>query len=94
MWSLLVFAVIGLLAGAAARMYYPGPQPVRVPGTLVLGVVGALAGGMVSWACWPLHDGLQVGNGLLAFFGSVVVLVLWSVWSYLRGLSNSRGTSP
>jgi hypothetical protein len=27
MWNLLVFALIGLLTGTAARMLYPGRQP-------------------------------------------------------------------
>jgi uncharacterized membrane protein YeaQ/YmgE (transglycosylase-associated protein family) len=57
MWNLLVFAVIGLFAGAAARLLYPGRRPVHILGTLVVGIVGALAGGMTSWSVWPNVDG-------------------------------------
>ena len=56
MWNVFVFALIGLLAGAAARMLYPGRQPMRILGTVVLGMVGALVGGMISYIYWPAVD--------------------------------------
>jgi uncharacterized membrane protein YeaQ/YmgE (transglycosylase-associated protein family) len=42
MWNFIVFALIGLFAGSTARMLYPGRQPVRILGTIVLGIIGAL----------------------------------------------------
>jgi uncharacterized membrane protein YeaQ/YmgE (transglycosylase-associated protein family) len=94
MWDLLAFALIGLLVGAAARMFYPGRQPVRTLDTLVLGLVGALGGGMTSWIYWPADRGFHIENYLLSILGSMLVIVLWSAWAYARSVSDSRSTSP
>jgi uncharacterized membrane protein YeaQ/YmgE (transglycosylase-associated protein family) len=88
MWNLLVFAVIGLLAGAAARVFYPGRQPTQILGTLALGMVGALAGGMISWLYWPAVDGqFQSGNLLMSILGAMTVIVSWAGVAYARSIS-------
>jgi uncharacterized membrane protein YeaQ/YmgE (transglycosylase-associated protein family) len=89
LWDLPVFALIGLLAGAAARMFYPGRQPMRILGTVALGTVGGLIGGMISWACWPEVDGqFQSGNLVMSIFGAVLVIAAWAGVSY--GAENRR----
>jgi uncharacterized membrane protein YeaQ/YmgE (transglycosylase-associated protein family) len=94
MWNLLVFALIGLLAGSAARMLYPGRQPMRVLGTLVLGMAGALAGGIFSWTYWPQVEGqFHTGNLLTSVLGAVVVIALWAGVAYGRALRGYRSTS-
>lgn len=91
MWNLLVFAVIGVLAGTAARMFYPGRQPTRIMGTLVLGMAGALAGGMLSWLFWPsVQDQFQSGNLLMSIVGAMLVIALWAGAAYTRSLSGYR----
>jgi len=57
MWNLLVFAVIGLLTGAAARLLYPGRRVTHILGTMLIGIIGGVAGGMISWLWWPAEDG-------------------------------------
>lgn len=95
MWNLLVFVVIGLLAGTAARMFYPGRQPLSILGTLVLGMVGALGGGLISWNWWPAVDHqFHSGNLLLSILGAMLVIALWSGWAYVRRFSEYRSTSP
>jgi uncharacterized membrane protein YeaQ/YmgE (transglycosylase-associated protein family) len=88
MWNVLVFALIGLLAGAAARVFYPGRQPTQILGTLALGMVGALAGGMISWLYWPAVDGqFQSGNLALSILGAMIVIMLWAGVAFARGPS-------
>lgn len=71
MENLLEFALIGLLAGTAARMFYAERQPTRIMGTLVLGMVGALGGGMISWIYWPTVDHpFHSGNLLPSILGA------------------------
>ncbi len=66
MISLIVFyIVIGLVIGALGRLVVPGRNPIGLPLTIVLGIVGALAGGMISFAL-GLH-------GLLSLIVSVLV---------------------
>jgi uncharacterized membrane protein YeaQ/YmgE (transglycosylase-associated protein family) len=88
MSTLLVFAGVGLLVASAARLFYPGRQPLHILGTMVLGMIGALAGGMFSWNYWPaLEDQFDSGNLLLSAVGAVVVIVLWAGVAYKRSLA-------
>src|SRR5947208_2012916 len=64
-WDLVVFAVIGLFAGAAARLWYPGRQPMRVMGTMLLGMVGSLLGGLLSWTLWRAAEDQLYSGALL-----------------------------
>jgi uncharacterized membrane protein YeaQ/YmgE (transglycosylase-associated protein family) len=93
--NLIVFAVIGLVAGAAARVFYPGRQPTRILGTLVLGMGGSLLGGLLSWAFWPAVEG-QFSSAvlLMSALGAVFVIALWAGVAYGRSTSGSRTTSP
>lgn len=94
MLNLLVFAVIGLLAGTAARLLYPGREPMRILGTLVLGMAGALAGGLISYSFWPaVEDQFQVGNLVLSILGAAVAIVFWAGVAYARSISASQVTS-
>jgi uncharacterized membrane protein YeaQ/YmgE (transglycosylase-associated protein family) len=77
LWNLLVFALIGLVTGAAARMLYQGRQPAQMLRTGLLGAAGAVAGGALSWAIWPSEEGLfHSGNLLMAFLGAVAVILV------------------
>ena len=92
--NLVVFAVIGVLAGAAARVFYPGRQPTRVLATVALGMAGSLLGGLLSWAFWPAVDGQFSSAALLmSALGAVVVIALWAGVAYGRSISGYRATS-
>ncbi|HVC84853.1 MAG TPA: hypothetical protein VNC12_06340 [Solirubrobacteraceae bacterium] len=62
--SLIVFVILialfGLIAGALARLLLPGPDPMGIGMTIVVGVLGSLAAGLFSW--YVLH---RHGAGLL-----------------------------
>jgi len=45
---LLILAGSGLLIGALARLVLPGPDPMSWPTTLGYGLVGSLAGGLIT----------------------------------------------
>jgi len=87
MWNLLVFAVIGLLTGAAARLLYPGRQSMHILGTMLIGMFGAVSGGMISWIWWPAVDGtFHTGNLVVSLLGAMMVIVLWAGVVYKRSL--------
>ncbi len=88
MSDLLVFAAIGLLAGAAARLWYPGRQLTRVAGTMLVGMVGSVPAGMITWGVWPAADGELYPAALLtSLLGAVVVLAVWACVAYGRRIS-------
>jgi uncharacterized membrane protein YeaQ/YmgE (transglycosylase-associated protein family) len=94
MATLFIFAVIGLLTGAAARSLYPGRQVMHILGTMLLGMVGAMAGGMLSWSWWPPVDGeFQTGNLILSALGGMMVIVLGAGFAYKRRLRGYNASS-
>ena len=72
---LIFLFVIGLIVGGLARLLLPGPDPMGIGMTAVVGVTGTLIAGLFSW--YVLH---RHGAGL-------VLSVLFSmllVWLYRR----------
>jgi len=67
---LIVLALIGLVIGGIARLLLPGPDPMGIGGTIVVGLVGAYAAGLFSW--YVLH---RHGFGLLLSLVFTVVLL-------------------
>lgn len=47
-WDILGLIVVGLIIGALARLIRPGKQSMSIVATMVLGVVGALIGGLIA----------------------------------------------
>ena len=91
MWNLLVFAVIGLVTGAAARLFYPGRRTRDVLSTMLVGIIGAVVGGMISWAWWPAVDGdFRTGNLIVSALGALTVIAFRAGVTYMRNLSAGR----
>ncbi len=78
MLNFIWWLIIGLIAGALARLIMPGRDPMGVIATIVLGIVGSLIGGLVSMAIWPNSGGgFQRGGLLLSILGAILVLWIW-----------------
>lgn len=76
--SIFGWIVLGLLAGALAKLIMPGKQGGGILVTMVLGIVGALLGGFIGSFIPGLSDGIQsfsIGTLFTAVVGSL--LVLW-----------------
>ncbi|ANP74565.1 MULTISPECIES: GlsB/YeaQ/YmgE family stress response membrane protein [Cryobacterium] len=73
------FLLLGLLAGAIAKLILPGKDGGGWVVTLVLGVVGALLGGFLGGLLFnaPLQDFFSLQTWLLAIGGSIIVLVIY-----------------
>jgi uncharacterized membrane protein YeaQ/YmgE (transglycosylase-associated protein family) len=72
--------VIGLLAGALARLLVPGKQNISVAMTIVLGVVGSFVGGFLGYLLFHKDstDGFLQPSGILgSVIGAVIVLLIW-----------------
>ena len=70
--------VVGLIAGAIARLLVSSPERLGCLGTSILGIIGSYAGGSL-WALLA-HDRFDLRRAstfIGAVAGSVVVLLLW-----------------
>lgn len=89
--NLVVFAVIGLFVGAAARLFYPGREPMRIVATLALGMVCAVLGGLLSWTFWPEVDNqFSLGGLLMSVIAAVLGVMSWAIVAYARSVSGHR----
>jgi uncharacterized membrane protein YeaQ/YmgE (transglycosylase-associated protein family) len=67
---LLFIALSGLVVGALARPSLPGPDPLSIWETILLGVAGSLAAGLIWWAI----SGRNGGGFVLSVLCSSVIL--------------------
>ncbi len=79
--GILGWIVLGLIAGAIAKLILPGNQGGGWLATLLLGVVGALLGGWLGSVLFnaPLEDFFSIQTWLLAIGGSIIVLLIWGL---------------
>jgi len=78
MLNFIAWLIVGLIAGALARLIMPGRDPMGIIATILLGIVGSIVGGLVSWAIWGSDTrGFQPGGILLSILGAIVVLWIW-----------------
>jgi uncharacterized membrane protein YeaQ/YmgE (transglycosylase-associated protein family) len=54
---LIILMLGGLFVGALARFALPGRDPLTIPQTILLGVVGSLLGGLVTYAIFDRKGG-------------------------------------
>jgi uncharacterized membrane protein YeaQ/YmgE (transglycosylase-associated protein family) len=82
--GIIAFLILGLLAGAIAKLLLPGSDPGGFIVTMLIGVVGALLGGFLASALFgahPLDDFFDLSTWITAIIGSIILLVIWRVVS-------------
>jgi len=74
-WFIISLVLLGLIAGFLGRLLVPGPDPMGVPATIGVGILGSFVGGFLGWALFgsDLDDGAVQASGV---FGSVVGAVI------------------
>ena len=82
--------VVGLIAGALARLLVPGKQHLSIAMTIVLGVVGSFVGGFLGYLLFhkDAAEGFLQPSGIIgSVIGAVVVLL---IWTRVGGRSSTR----
>jgi uncharacterized membrane protein YeaQ/YmgE (transglycosylase-associated protein family) len=72
--------VIGLIAGAIARLVVPGRQNLSIVATIVLGIVGSFVGGFLGYLIFhkDAQNGFLQPSGIIgSIIGAIIVLLLW-----------------
>ncbi|MBO9043171.1 MULTISPECIES: GlsB/YeaQ/YmgE family stress response membrane protein [Curtobacterium] len=73
--------IIGLIAGALARLIIPGKQNIGILMTIVLGIVGSFVGGFLGYLIFN-HDGndgfFQPAGIIGSIIGAIIVLFIYT----------------
>jgi uncharacterized membrane protein YeaQ/YmgE (transglycosylase-associated protein family) len=71
--------IVGLIAGALARLILPGKDPMGLLMTAVLGIVGSFVGGFIASLIWHTEGTSYFRSGgiLLSILGAILVLWIW-----------------
>ena len=80
--GIIAFIILGLLAGVIAKALMPGDDPGGYIVTAIIGMVGALLGGLLAAALFdahPLDEFFDISTWVTAIFGSIILLVLYRV---------------
>ena len=72
--------VIGLIAGALARLIVPGRQDLSIPMTILIGIVGSFVGGFLGYLIFHKdgQNGFFQPSGIVgSVIGAIIVLLIW-----------------
>jgi uncharacterized membrane protein YeaQ/YmgE (transglycosylase-associated protein family) len=72
--------VIGLIAGALARLVVPGKQNLSIVATILLGIVGSFVGGFLGFLIFhadPNGGFFQPAGIIGSIIGAIIVLIIW-----------------
>ena len=88
--GIIAWIILGLLAGLIARALLPGKDPDGLFATMIIGVIGAVIGGLIAEAVgWEgLGSFFDLRTWILAVAGSALVLI---VVRMARGGRRPRG---
>ncbi|KRF09144.1 hypothetical protein ASH00_05705 [Arthrobacter sp. Soil782] len=77
--NFLAFLLLGLIAGAIAKLILPGKQAGGWIMTLILGVIGALLGGFLGNLLFDVgvNEFFSISSWLLAIGGAIIVLLVY-----------------
>ena len=90
LWLIITLLIVGLIAGAIARLVVPGRDPMGIGATILVGIVGSFVGGFLGWALFG-HDkssGAFQPSGLIgSLIGAIILLLI------LRAVRRRSGSS-
>ena len=75
--------VIGLVAGAIAKLLMPGKDPGGCLITMLLGIAGALLAGFIGKSIGWYHEGEAAGF-IAAIVGAILILLIYRLISSRR----------
>ena len=93
LFFIVVLVIIGLIAGAIARLLVPGRDPIGLLGTIVLGIAGSFIGGflenLIQYHTLSVHN-FRAAGIIGSVIGAVLLLVLLRVSGHERGRGRYR----
>ncbi|MFI7581277.1 GlsB/YeaQ/YmgE family stress response membrane protein [Kocuria kalidii] len=85
--GILGWIVLGLIAGALAKLIMPGNQGGGIIVTMILGIVGALLGGFIGSliGIGSIDSFWDLGTWITAIVGALIVLFIWGLITGRKG---------
>ncbi len=84
--GIIAWIVLGLIAGAIAKLIYPGNQGGGIIATIILGILGALVGGYLGQtllgsgtAAAASAGALSLGSIFFAVLGAIILIFIWGL---------------
>ena len=74
--TIIGFIVLGIVAGLLGRLIVPGPDPMSLPATAVVGMAGSLLGGLVYNLAVGNPDVLAPSGLLGSILGAAALVLL------------------
>ena len=84
---IILLAFLGLIVGGLGRLLLPGPDPLTIVQTIIVGIVASYAAGLFSWYVLDRRGGGLILSALFA------VIIVWLIRRY-RESSWSRPGPP
>lgn len=82
--GIIAWIILGLIAGAIAKLIYPGNQGGGILATMLLGILGAFIGGTLH--TWLTTGALQLasvpftlGGIVVAVLGAIIFIFIWGL---------------
>jgi uncharacterized membrane protein YeaQ/YmgE (transglycosylase-associated protein family) len=71
--------VVGLIAGALARLIVPGKQAMSIPMTILLGIIGSFVGGFLGYLIFRNGTSFLQPAGIIgSIIGAIIVLLIYT----------------
>jgi uncharacterized membrane protein YeaQ/YmgE (transglycosylase-associated protein family) len=79
LYALIFWIIVGLIAGALARLVMPGDDPGGIIVTIIIGIVGAVIGGwLLSFlGLGGAATGAWIWSIISGFIGAVILLLIY-----------------
>jgi len=90
--GILSWIIVGLVAGALAKLIMPGRDPGGIIVTMLIGIVGAIIGGFVVglFVGGDLISGINITTIIVATLGAILLLAIYR-WFVEMSRKRPRG---
>lgn len=86
---IVVLIIVGLIAGALARLLVPGRDSIGLLGTILLGIAGSFVGGFL-WNLIEFHRLAPAHFHTVGIIGSIIGAIILLIILRMTGLERGR----
>ena len=87
---IIILIIVGLIAGAIARLLVPGRDSIGLLGTILLGIAGSFVGGFL-WNLIEFHKLAPAHFHTVGILGSIIGAIILLIILRVTGLERGRG---